>query len=701
MKRLPILLLALLLPTLFVVAQTPVVSTSNREGFVIYRCEVADGAQAVSLSAYLASGSGNNLLTDIETVTFEAVGLDVEPTLESSTKEARKPVRIVVVLDTTSTMPLLNVINALSTQFFPQLEFSDQVALITFTQNVSTATPFFTDKNRLVNEYMLTLRTGGGSNRMFDAVLAGVNTLGASDDTRNMVLVITDSNRREVGQAEVNDIIAVANTNKVQIYTVGIVTEDTPDKDELQSLAERTSGYAWFYNDGNEAKSTTILDQSLVAIMNQLVALFNQEVRLNVDLSNMDLGDVREVTLKATITLSSGTILTDTIVCPAPSASAVIAQAQPTTTTIPNLITISSDVGPITTTEPVDVTVTIQTGLPESEQLVIFLQNGDIIQSGKSLTYTFNTTTLPPGTYNITAQLRNIDNTVFATTDNAVTINAQQVMSLNVLEGALDRLDTPLRLEAFSNPTLSLPDVRFSITTVSDPTTRYPLGNGVAPVQSGSAQLVVPSLRSEILRLFPNIVDGETLTIAAQIPSSQTNTPPLAQSAPINLVYIVPPPPPVDMQSVYIGALTLALFLLNIILLYRVRRARVRRMIARPDGYDLPNRLMAVTVYRDALKHTVTLTKKTLTVGRGGNNDINIGDDNKVSRQHGVIMWRKDDWYYTNRKTDSQVRIGGRRYRGYKLVKLESVTEIEVGDARLFFHSNSQQDITELTRTNL
>jgi metal-sulfur cluster biosynthetic enzyme len=700
MKRLSLLLFALFLPTLFVMAQTPIVTTSSREGFVLYRCTPTDGAQAVTLSAYLASGNGGNLLPDIENVALEAVGLDGVPSLEASTTETRQPVRIVVVLDTTSTMPLLNVINALSTQFFPQLEFNDQVALITFTQTVSSPTPFFTDKNRLVNEYMLSLRTGGGSNRMYDAILAGVNTLGADDDTRNIVLLITDSSRREVGQAELNDIISIANTNKTQIYSVGIVTEDTPDRTELQTISERTNAFSWFYNDGQEAKSTTTLDQSLVAIMNQLVAIFDQEVAFNVDLSAFDLGDIRDITLKTDLTLNTGTILTDTIVCPAPQAVAATA-TQPASTTVPNVITLSSDIGPITTTEAVDITVTVQTGLPESEQLVIFLQNGEVIQSSKSLTYTFNTATLPPGTYSIAAQLRNLDNIVFATTDNAVTINAQQVISLNVLEGALDRLDAPLRLEALTNPTLPLPDVRFSIATSSDPTTRYPLGVGVAPVQSGSAQLVVPNLRAEILRLFPNITDGETLTIGAQIPSSQSNTPPLAQSEPLSVVYTVPPPPPVDTQLVSIGVLTLALFLLNVVAFFRVRRARVRRMIAKPDGYDLPNRLMAVTVYRDALKHTVTLTKKTLTVGRGGNNDINIGDDNKVSRQHGVIMWRKDDWYYTNRKPDVQVRIGGRRVRGFKLVKLESVTEIEMGDARLFFHSNSQQDITELTRTNL
>jgi hypothetical protein len=35
------------------------------------------------------------------------------------------------------------------------------------------------------------------------------------------------------------------------------------------------------------------------------------------------------------------------------------------------------------------------------------------------------------------------------------------------------------------------------------------------------------------------------------------------------------------------------------------------------------------------------------------------------------------------------------------LHELEPVTEIEIGDAKVFFHSSTQQDVSELTKTNL
>ncbi len=689
--------IGLSLLTATALAQVSAITTSSRDSLLLYNCTASDTAPNVTISAYGANAVGGSLLSSVDTVNIEVVDSASEASLISSNRANRQPIRMVVVLDTTSTMPLVDTINAISTQLFPQLEFNDQVALVTFSQNVSPVTAFFTDKNRLVNEYMLGLQVTGGNNRIYDAIQDGVRALGnPPSGTRNVVVVVTDSSRREVAQASLNDIITRANADKIQIYPVALFTQDRPDADELKTLAERTNGYAWVYNNLNDPTSVSALQQGLSTIMNQLVTTLNQEARLLVDLSSVPLQDARDITLKVTVSLTTGTVLSDSITCPAPRVQAVVVS-----TSIPNTISFVNDLTPITTSQPLDITVNVQTSLPASEQLIVFLQNGQIVQSSKSLTYTFNTPTLVPGAYSITAQLRNLDNTVFATTEGALSVNAQQVLTLNVVDGALNAPDRPVRIESLSNPTIALPDVRFTINPASDTANRKLITGGVVPVQGGNATLTIPNLRAEIQRLFPNTPDATSFEIRAVIPGPAESAPTLAESAPLTFVYTVPPPPPIDTGLALVAALTTALFLLNVLVFFRVGRARVRRMIFRPDGYEMPNRLMAVTVYRDAMKQTNTLTKKTITLGRGSNNDINLGDDNKVSRQHGVIMWRRQEWYYTNRKPDVFVRIGGRRYRGFKLVRLEPVTEIEIGDARVFFHSNSQQDITELTRTNL
>lgn len=695
MKTTACLLLLVLISSLSVLeAQTSPVTTSRREGFVLYRCEATPQPSILRLSAYVASASGGALLPAIENVNLEAVDLG-EARLESSTRASRRPVRIVLVLDTTSTMPLLSVINVVSTQMFPQLEFNDEVALISFSQTVSPITAFFTDKNRLVNEHMLGLRVTGGVNRLFDAIRDAVNALVDRPDRRNLVLVITDSNRRDVAQTLAADIITAANLNKIQIYSIGIQTEeDSPDEAEMRTLAERTNGFAWFFRAPSQVDA---LESGLQNILNQFVNNLNQEVAFNVNVSELDLTGVNDITFKVTLTTNTGAVLSDSIVCPVPTVTLV----PPQPTAIPNTINFVPMTIPPVVTEPFDIAVQVETGLPDGEQLIVFLQNGEVVQASRAPIYTLVVPALPPGIYNIAAQLRNLDNIVFATTPGSLTINTQQILTLSVVEGDLDNLDAPLRLNAQTTSTLPLPDVRFTLSRATRPDDARPLAVGSAPTVSGLASLPVASLRREIERHFPDATDGETFLIAARIPAPLPDQPALAVGEPLSVTYRPVPPPPFDAELALIVALCVALFLLNVIAFQRVRRARIRRMIARPDGYDLPHRLMAVTVYRDALKHTITLTRKTMTIGRGSANDINVGDDNKVSRQHGVIMWRRNDWYYTNRKPDAFVRIGGRRVRGYRLVRLEPITEIEMGDARVFFHTNSQQDISELTRTNL
>jgi pSer/pThr/pTyr-binding forkhead associated (FHA) protein len=137
-------------------------------------------------------------------------------------------------------------------------------------------------------------------------------------------------------------------------------------------------------------------------------------------------------------------------------------------------------------------------------------------------------------------------------------------------------------------------------------------------------------------------------------------------------------------------------------LLFRwVGRKRVGRVINYPDDVELSPQLMTITVHRDGVKQPHTLTKKTVYVGRGSSNDINLGDDPNISRQHGVVMWRKGEWYYSNRKRPVMTRINGKRYRGLMLFKLKPVTELEIGGATLIFHSNAQQDISDFIKTNL
>ncbi|MBE2267740.1 MAG: FHA domain-containing protein, partial [Anaerolinea sp.] len=214
---------------------------------------------------------------------------------------------------------------------------------------------------------------------------------------------------------------------------------------------------------------------------------------------------------------------------------------------------------------------------------------------------------------------------------------------------------------------------------------------------------------------FPQLEDRERLQILALVPGTNANEPVLANSDP--LVITVERPPVV---STSVGATTVSptnglnTLLVNLpilgvvffgatnILLFRaVRKARIRRLIERPDNHELSPELMSITVYRGGVPQHFTLTKKTVTVGRTSANDINLGEDPNISRKHGVIMWRRRQWYYSNRKGSLSTRINGRRYHGYIFYRLEPMTELQVGSATMVFHSNAQQNISDFIKTDL
>jgi hypothetical protein len=148
--------------------------------------------------------------------------------------------------------------------------------------------------------------------------------------------------------------------------------------------------------------------------------------------------------------------------------------------------------------------------------------------------------------------------------------------------------------------------------------------------------------------------------------------------------------------------LALLFLIVDFVLWRQLKKARIRKKINRPDGHDLSANLMQLTVSRSGNRQTFVLTKKTMYVGRGSGNDISLDDDANVSRQHGVVMWRGQKWYYANRKSKVKTRVNGKNLKGLAMVKLENPSEINIGDYQIVFHGGeTQRDISDLVKTNL
>ncbi len=683
-------------------------TTTTQETFLAYRCEFEAATNQAMIYASLVDVNGKPLPRTSYTVTLgTATMAEVPPQRITVTDQTRRPaLRMVLVLDTTDTMPLRDLVPVLSAQLMSKLDVNDQVAFIGVDAQITPTTVFYIDKNKLINEHMLALTPHSGDNRVFDGINQALDTLGAAQNARQVVLFITDSARKAgADQSTISELGTKARSNKTQIYPMGIHLWDDPNDDELLLLASASQGYGWIYNE--DTRSNASAAQAIGERLTQLIDALNSEIVISVDMRDQVPDAQNQVRFDIFVKLDNGVTLDDQMSCPIAVLKHNLTFKEGTPTTL-------------TTTDPVDITVTALSDLPPDQTSIVFRVNDEPVQNGDSSVFTFNTPSYQPGEYVVSAQLRDKNDNILATTENSVTISSAQNIQLIVDQGSLADFTQPMRLVVTGSANVDLPDARFTINRRSDATLVYPLGIGYAPFQKGVAQIDIPNLKTEVERLFPNIKEGETLEIRATVPGIGGVT--LAQTdPPLSFLYLKAAPvvaqgsaapvrtlTPVEAffatisQQVLISAmLVMALLLLNLILFFRVGRARVRRMIFSPDTTEMSNRLMAVTVRRDSLKQTLVLTKRTMTLGRGSANDINLGDDTNISREHAVIMWRRGHWYYTHRKPRLRTRIEGRRIAGYVLRELEPVTELEMGETKLFFHSANQQDVSELTKTNL
>ena len=105
------------------------------------------------------------------------------------------------------------------------------------------------------------------------------------------------------------------------------------------------------------------------------------------------------------------------------------------------------------------------------------------------------------------------------------------------------------------------------------------------------------------------------------------------------------------------------------------------------------------TVLRDGIRHAHALTRKTVTMAAAPQR-YQCKRRPNVSRQHGVVMWRRGDGITPTEKR-CVTRIDGCVRRGFFLQRLDGVTELQVGDVIMIFHSSAQQDIADFIKTDL
>ncbi|MBL8116405.1 MAG: FHA domain-containing protein [Anaerolineae bacterium] len=701
---------ALLLLCLFALALSPGLaaaqSTTPRTGaFIAYQCQFQPETNTATVNAVLMGADGQPIPTGTYQVSVTA-GSSAQPLPSTAFQVARldqrPPLQMILVLDITDTVPVDEVVAAISAHLIPGLLPEDRLALLTFSEEIFPITQFYTDKNRLVADHLTGLIPLGGDNRLYDSMLQAATAFPANNPARRVMLVITDSGRRELVQAADQDIITAARRGKVQIYPVGFYSRDRTDDAALQTIALSTGGFSWVYNEPRNSRAS--IAEAVAQFLDETIRTLNSEILLTVNMQGQTADVNGFVPLTINISTNNDSSLSDQINCPY--------RALQHSITFLDTIDTSRPV-----TGRVDIGVTVQSDMNNDSTRVVFRLNNVVARSSTSTVYTFNAAENYPGYYTIEAQLWDTNNATLATTPTTLRLYAQQTLALRVIGDPVS-LSGSVQFEVTSNPIFILPAAQINVATTANPAALFPLGTAVFQ-PDGRAVLQVDNIETIIDRLFPARTAGDTFQFSAAVPGVAPDDPNLAYSAPLTLA-LTPPaqaetpaeviPSPITSIPPLIAAVNeqwvppamiAGLVALNLLLSRLIRRRRITRMINVPDNHDLSPQLMSITLRRGDIKQSHTLTRKTVTIGRGSSNDINLGDDPNISRQHGVIMWRRQNWYYTNRKPQISTKINGKRYRGLILYKLESVTEIEIGSTLMIFHSNAQQDVSDFIKTNL
>lgn len=696
---------AVLIPVLLLVGVASAQQTEQPAVVFAYACSFERSENQAVARVALQSETGRPMAQDVTLLQVQQRGqtaplsrddVIVEPQAE------RPPLRLVIVLDITDTVPLVELTAVLSESLLAELLPEDEVALITFGDTVAPVTPFTANKQQFADDYLTGLRVTPGDNRLYDAIAAALDSFPFAPETRRAVLVITDSGRRVLEQTPSAAIIAQARQDKTQIYNIAFVSRDQPDIEELTTISTEAGGYTWYYGEANNTRASIAL--AVQGYIGQFVRVLDSEVIVRVSALNLIPDSASRATLEISALRDDASPVSDQVACPIE--------------VLQHEIAFITDPGGAPVTGRIDIGVNARSDLGRDRTRIVFRVNDEVVQTSNASVYTFDATQLQPGFYTIEAELWDNANNTLARTPSALRLYVQQPLQFTVdtdmqvtqggLEGQVSGLTT---LIVSGSAGIVLPDVEFRAAPVGEPDRSQILGT--APFVDGKASLQIADLAAELRRLFPEAANGGSYELSARVPSPSAGSPALAGSNPLPLELepaVIPTPTPARVVPrppnwrVTLGVpliVLLVALLLNLLLLRAIRRRRIQRVILYPDTIDLGPQLMTLTVLRDGVRQAHPLTKKTVTIGRGSSNDINISDDANVSRQHGAILWRKGEWWYSNRKSNALTRIDGKARRGFYLHRLDGVTEFQIGDVVMIFHSSAQQDIADFIKTDL
>lgn len=711
----------LVFPLLLMLALPAAAQDTDELGIHLYDCAYDEASNTVQIRVDLMERDGTPLFVDGATVR----NLELpEGTVNIQRVEQRQPVRIIAVVDTTRSYPVEAMRDVLQDKMagFPVL---DELALVTFDDEVSPLLgPPTIEKLAIIDQYRDRIVPGGdqqaGIAVLYDGLLVALRDgVDPASPMRQVVLVLTDSpHRNAASDTTQQDVIDRAQAVNAQIFIIAFKTvADSPDFDILGEIASATNGFLWSYGqEEGEDKTPATLSQRMDDFLDMFQQALNAEylITINADALEPD-PDTLAVPMEVVVTSASREINLGTFNCIVPLVDHSVVFNNVTD----NLF--------VPAGQPLVVETTIDSPFGEDEREARLFLNGNTRIFGNTIDLADATVrgALLPTNNTLRIELYDVrgGEAKLLAVDEVTGINFQRRLNLSV-DGAPASLSGPVNFVAVPDGDFAIPPnpvVRFSIRAGEGDYQRL----GLVDLIDGQARLTIPDINAQVAQLFPDgfenlqviayidgtaqdgsdalfvsepltigLVAAATVTSQAQVEASPTPageivtpTTPVSAPVPVNTGLIIP--------LVTAGVLVLV----DLILLRQIRVARVKRMINFPDNRELPQNLLRVTVSRAGRHQTYTLTKQTMEVGRGTSNDINLSEDTNISREHGVIMWRRGKWYYTNRKGQAKATVGLKTLRGFRLHPLGDNTQMQISDYTLMFHYDSDADPDSLMKT--
>jgi len=197
--------------------------------------------------------------------------------IQNAVMVTQEPDNIVLVMDTSGSMAGTGINDAklAATNFVNGLKPNDQVAVLTFDDQVIPRLDFTADHNQVIEKIQSITTTPKSGTCLYDSAFTAVRMFSPSPVGSRAIILFTDgrdetANGAICSQSTIEQVITAASNGQYRapIYTVGVGVEKQIDTKTLESFAEQTGGYYLY------SSSSSKLTGAFQVLSNQLSAQY-------------------------------------------------------------------------------------------------------------------------------------------------------------------------------------------------------------------------------------------------------------------------------------------------------------------------------------------------------------------------------------------------------------------------------------------